>query len=627
MSGAPRLRTSTRSPATPAADALRAALDAADARGLGGMDEETLVAIPAIVQETTSELAAARSTGLDEGLVGYLEALLSRAWARLIPRRRRQGRALLELLFLRIPYAIYELRTGLAVAVALVVLGAVLGGQLDSELATIAEYLPPKLLQTVSMLREPAEGAVLIALTSAGAEGMLAGPYSQIFLLFFAFQVLAFLGIYTFGFWTPVLLVGSGSLLGVMFTATAPALRMEFFALLAPLLLPSLTAMCFSGAAGLHMVGALFPSAMENRRAELAWAGQRALLVAAAALAVTLSMSVGVYLHATAAPGPGGGMAIGLTLFFFWWGYALLLGAVQHWRLRTGRSAPAIEDAPYTRPLLPVLERETRVPTAFGPPARVRIASLYARGLAVVFDMWTMSVGLYVLALLVLLTPLSEERAIPILALLAILVLTLYFVVFELFWRGQTPGKALLGIRVVRLDGAPLDVRSAVLRNLSRPLEGALAAPAVALIFLQLRELWIAALVSGLAAILVGGLFPFFSRRNQRVGDFVAGTTVVSLPASAQPSTQPEVNAQDGERLAPAHILRQYGSYELNVIDVLLREGETLDFSGVEAAVAHITGGVERPTGEAAQRWLSRFYAELRADIEDGARTRDTLVR
>lgn len=627
MSGAPRLRTNTAPPATPAADALQAALDAADARGRGGLDEETLAAIPAILQETASELATARSTGLDEGLVAHLEALLSRAWARLIPRRRRQGQALLELLFLRIPHAIFELRIGLAVAVALFVLGAALGMQVDSDLATLAEHIPAKLLQTASMLREPAIGAQLIALTSAGAEGMIAGPYAQIFLIVAAFQVLAFLAIYTFGLWTPVLLVGAGSLLGVLFTATAPELRAEFFALLAPLLLPSLTAMCFSGAAGLRMASALLPSALENRRAELAWAGRRALWVTAVSLAVTLSMAAGVFIHASTASGAGGGVAIGLTLFFFWWGYALILGAVQHWRVRNKRSTPALDDVPYLRPLLPVQERETQVPTAFGPPAKVRIASLYARGLALFIDLWVMGIGLYVLSQLALVSPLSEEQAMAVMSLLAILVLTLYFVVFELFWRGQTPGKALLGLRVVRLDGAPLDVRSVVLRNLSRVLEGALAGPAFALIYMQLRELWVAALLSALVAVVVGGLFPFLSLRNQRVGDFVAGTTVVSLPSAAKPGTQIRVDAKNGRRLAPAHVLRRFGSYELNVINALLHEGERGDYSGVEVAVVQITGGMERPSGEAAQQWLARFYAELRADIAEEARTRETVGR
>ena len=51
-----------------------------------------------------------------------------------------------------------------------------------------------------------------------------------------------------------------------------------------------------------------------------------------------------------------------------------------------------------------------------------------------------------------------------------------YFIIFEAAWNGQTPGKRLLGIRVVRDGGYPIDLGSAVLRNLVRIAEQAKAA-------------------------------------------------------------------------------------------------------------------------------------------------------
>ncbi len=50
-----------------------------------------------------------------------------------------------------------------------------------------------------------------------------------------------------------------------------------------------------------------------------------------------------------------------------------------------------------------------------------------------------------------------------------------YFVIFEALWNGQTPGKRLLGIRVVRDGGYPIDLGSSVLRNLIRIVEMAFA--------------------------------------------------------------------------------------------------------------------------------------------------------
>jgi uncharacterized RDD family membrane protein YckC len=44
----------------------------------------------------------------------------------------------------------------------------------------------------------------------------------------------------------------------------------------------------------------------------------------------------------------------------------------------------------------------------------------------------------------------------------------LYHVVSDLAFRGQSPGKRLMGIRVIRSDGAPVDPSSSFLRNLLR---------------------------------------------------------------------------------------------------------------------------------------------------------------
>ena len=43
-----------------------------------------------------------------------------------------------------------------------------------------------------------------------------------------------------------------------------------------------------------------------------------------------------------------------------------------------------------------------------------------------------------------------------------------YFIFFETVWRGQTPGKRLLSLRVVRLGGARIGPSEAVIRNLLR---------------------------------------------------------------------------------------------------------------------------------------------------------------
>lgn len=86
---------------------------------------------------------------------------------------------------------------------------------------------------------------------------------------------------------------------------------------------------------------------------------------------------------------------------------------------------------------------------------------------------------------------------------LAFVVVFGYPVAFETLWRGRTPGKAALGLRVVTVEGGPVALRHAAIRA------------AVGLIELR-------ASVGAIA--LVASLL---SRRGQRLGDHVAGTVVV----------------------------------------------------------------------------------------------------
>lgn len=92
----------------------------------------------------------------------------------------------------------------------------------------------------------------------------------------------------------------------------------------------------------------------------------------------------------------------------------------------------------------------------------------------------------------------------------------LYFTVFTTLWRGQTPGKRLLGIRVVRLDGEPISWWAAFER------------------------------FGGYAAGLATGLLGFFQilwdANRQAVHDKIASTVVLHLakgptpPGSARPT-------------------------------------------------------------------------------------------
>jgi len=76
--------------------------------------------------------------------------------------------------------------------------------------------------------------------------------------------------------------------------------------------------------------------------------------------------------------------------------------------------------------------------------------------------------------------------------------------IFEACWNGQTPGKRLLHLRVLTIDGQPINGLQAVLRNIIKDLD------------MQPGYL-----------CLVGLISTAMNHRFQRLGDLVAGTMVV----------------------------------------------------------------------------------------------------
>ena len=85
-----------------------------------------------------------------------------------------------------------------------------------------------------------------------------------------------------------------------------------------------------------------------------------------------------------------------------------------------------------------------------------------------------------------------------------------YPAIFETLWRGRTPGKAALGLRVMTREGAPIRFRHAAIRSALQLIDLLLLGPAI-----------------GVLALL-------FSRDDQRLGDMVAGTLVVRERSGAR---------------------------------------------------------------------------------------------
>ena len=128
-------------------------------------------------------------------------------------------------------------------------------------------------------------------------------------------------------------------------------------------------------------------------------------------------------------------------------------------------------------------------------------ASLGSRVPAILLDLAVQLTLL--LALGLALTAIGGTTGNVLLYLLITFVLFGYPVLFETLWRGRSPGKAALGLRVVRKDGAPVRFRHSLVRS-----------------FLGLVDFW---LTTGAAAVIA----VLLTRNNQRLGDLAAGTLVL----------------------------------------------------------------------------------------------------
>ncbi len=87
---------------------------------------------------------------------------------------------------------------------------------------------------------------------------------------------------------------------------------------------------------------------------------------------------------------------------------------------------------------------------------------------------------------------------------------------FETFWNGQTPGKRIIGLRVLTVDGRPINALQAVLRNILRDVDTMPYAFGFIVPDLQLVGLYWVGLIS-----------MALTDRYQRLGDLAAGTMVV----------------------------------------------------------------------------------------------------
>lgn len=143
----------------------------------------------------------------------------------------------------------------------------------------------------------------------------------------------------------------------------------------------------------------------------------------------------------------------------------------------------------------------------------LRAAALPSRVVAGFLDALAQSIALFLLLIVVgaVSSQTSGAAAAALSIVVFVLVLVGYPVVFETLLRGRTPGKAAMGLRVVRDDGGPVGFRQAFVRGLA----GA---------FVERP---------GITFFLAGVLSMLLNSRGKRLGDLLAGTVVLQERVAA----------------------------------------------------------------------------------------------
>jgi uncharacterized RDD family membrane protein YckC len=258
--------------------------------------------------------------------------------------------------------------------------------------------------------------------------------------------------------------------------------------------------------------------------------------------------------------------------------------------------------------------------TPEGVPIPVALADYSERFTAFALDwvIWTILL-LAIYVPLVLVAGLSSFTliAISIALFIGFVVRNVYFVYFEIAWRGATPGKRIVGIRVVDRAGGPLLPSAVIARNLTREVE----------MFLPLGILMSGGKSAGggvdLMQLSIGvwlvffAALPLINRDRMRGGDLIAGTMVIALPKLTLLSDLVERAAQF---TFSEQQLRAYGAFELQVLEELLRRpptpAGTVVLREVCDKICHRIGWTSEVPQNQLVMFLRDFYTAERAFLE-----------
>lgn len=186
-----------------------------------------------------------------------------------------------------------------------------------------------------------------------------------------------------------------------------------------------------------------------------------------------------------------------------------------------------------------------------------------------------------------------------------------YFMGFELRPGAATPGKRMMGLRVIARDGGRLTADAVFARNALRELEVFLPAT-----FLFAKGAGVDGWLILLGVLWTGVflLFPLFNRDRLRLGDLAAGTMVIQSPKRV---LRPDLSAAPaaGSLAFTTAQLDAYGVKELHVLEDVLRQGDRKTIAAVSERIRRKIGWTDvLEVSDVA--FLSAYYAGLRGRLE-----------
>ena len=166
-----------------------------------------------------------------------------------------------------------------------------------------------------------------------------------------------------------------------------------------------------------------------------------------------------------------------------------------------------------------------------------------------------------------------------------------YFAAFEIYWHGQTPGKRVAGIRVVKDSGRPITAIEGIGRNLMRVIDG---------FFFYMP---------GVVSIML-------SRQNKRLGDYVAGTIVIHDKQTSE--IKPDWTFTKAREAVVRPELSSVSEQDLMVIETFLHRRFDLEpmvrlHTGIRLCeMIQQRTGLTRPADESDESFLERIAGQVR---------------